>query len=194
MRSLPPAQHWIDWRRAALRTLPVSDSRAPSEGVRCCTLSAKPGSFTGHRSDSRTSSRSGTRREAFRESSPHRHSESAFQDVHRIDLVFDTPRQEMPRTPLRSVVAADRLGFNAAGDDLAQHARALTGLKLGLKPPHFRTSHYEPREFFRITNCSMSLSRLRSATSFFSRPFSSRNCFTSCASLTSIPPYFAFQA
>jgi hypothetical protein len=38
------------------------------------------------------------------------------------------------------------------------------------------------------------LSRLRSTTSFFSRVFSSRNCFASCASLTSIPPYFALRA
>src|SRR6202035_5641641 len=60
--------------------------------------------------------------------------------------------------------------------------------------PHFRSSFYEPSEFFRITDCSMSLSRLRSATSFFSREFSSRSCLTSCASLTSMPPYFDFQA
>ncbi len=35
--------------------------------------------------------------------------------------------------------------------------------------------------FFRITDCSASLSRLRSATSFRSFVFSSRNCFASCA-------------
>jgi hypothetical protein len=38
------------------------------------------------------------------------------------------------------------------------------------------------------------LSKLRSATSFSNRAFSSPNCFTSCTSLTSIPPYFAFYA
>jgi hypothetical protein len=38
------------------------------------------------------------------------------------------------------------------------------------------------------------LSRFNSATSFFSRAFSSRSCFTSCASLTSMPPYFSLQA
>jgi hypothetical protein len=38
------------------------------------------------------------------------------------------------------------------------------------------------------------LSRLRSATSFRSCVFSSRSCFASCAWLTSMPPYFAFQA
>jgi len=54
-------------------------------------------------------------------------------------------------------------------------------------PPLARTksgpqiSHLDPypcelQPFFRITACSMSLSRLRSATSFFSRRFSSSNC------------------
>src|SRR5262249_20090077 len=71
---------------------------------------------------------------------------------------------------------------------------ALAGLELLQQAPHFRSSFYEPREFFRMTDCSMSLSRLRSATSFFNRAFSSRRCFTSSASLTSMPPYFAFQA
>lgn len=49
------------------------------------------------------------------------------------------------------------------------------------------------RECFRITDCSMSLSSVSSATSVFSRAFSSRSCFTSYASLTLIPPYLAFQ-
>ena len=40
---------------------------------------------------------------------------------------------------------------------------------------------YELHPFFRITDCSASLSRLRSATSFRRRVFSSRNCFASCA-------------
>src|SRR5580698_6249303 len=53
---------------------------------------------------------------------------------------------------------------------------------------------YELQPFFRITDCSASLSRLRSATSFRSFVFSSRSCLASCAWLTSIPPYFAFQA
>src|SRR5712692_4613256 len=34
----------------------------------------------------------------------------------------------------------------------------------------------------------------QTATNFRSFVFSSRNCFASCAWLTSIPPYFAFQA
>src|SRR5690242_5348558 len=68
----------------------------------------------------------------------------------------------------------------------------LTGRKLLYQPLHFRSPHYEPKWFFLITDCNMSLSRLRSATSFLSRAFSSRSAFTSCASLTSMPPYFAF--
>src|SRR5689334_15676815 len=60
--------------------------------------------------------------------------------------------------------------------------------------PELRLHAYELYPFFRITNCSASLSRLSSATSFLRRAFSSRSAFTSCASLTSIPPYFCFQA
>src|SRR5579875_208264 len=71
---------------------------------------------------------------------------------------------------------------------------ALAGPELLQQAPHLCPPLYEPREFFRITDCSMSLSRLRSATRFFSRAFSSRRCLTSSASLTSMPPYFAFQA
>src|SRR3974390_1518461 len=65
-----------------------------------------------------------------------------------------------------------------------------------LRPQPFRTRAigYEPHPFFAITAFSISRSRLRSTTSFFSRAFSSLNCFASCASLTSIPPYFAFHA
>ena len=71
---------------------------------------------------------------------------------------------------------------------------ALAGLELFQQAPHFRSTLYEPREFFRITDWSISLSKLRSATNFFNRAFSSRRCLTSSASLTSMPPYFAFQA
>src|ERR1700686_861678 len=60
--------------------------------------------------------------------------------------------------------------------------------------PHSRLQDCELHPFFRITDCNASLSKLRSATSFRNRVFSSRNCLASCASLTSIPPYFAFQA
>ncbi len=44
---------------------------------------------------------------------------------------------------------------------------------------------YELHPFFRITDCNASLSRLRLATSFFRRAFSSRSCLASCASLNS---------
>jgi hypothetical protein len=53
---------------------------------------------------------------------------------------------------------------------------------------------YELHPFFAISAFSISLSRLRSTTSFFNFVLSSRNCLASYASLTSIPPYFAFQA
>ena len=43
-------------------------------------------------------------------------------------------------------------------------------------------------------NVSYTYDRLRSATSFFSGAFSSRSRLASCASLTSMPPYFDFQA
>lgn len=53
---------------------------------------------------------------------------------------------------------------------------------------------YQLHPFFRMTDCSASLSRLRSAASLRRRVFSSRSCLASWASLASIPPYFAFQA
>ncbi len=52
----------------------------------------------------------------------------------------------------------------------------------------------ELHPFFSITDCSASLSRLRSAASLRNREFSSRSRLASCASLTSMPPYFDFQA
>src|SRR5947208_3044030 len=58
----------------------------------------------------------------------------------------------------------------------------------GIVLPHLPDSclqRYELQPFFRITDCSASLSRLRSATSFRSFVFSSRSCFASCAWLTS---------
>ncbi len=51
--------------------------------------------------------------------------------------------------------------------------------------PDSGLQRYELQPFFRITDCNASLSRLRSATSFRSRVFSSRSCFASCAWLTS---------
>jgi hypothetical protein len=49
-------------------------------------------------------------------------------------------------------------------------------------------------ESFEITSFIICMSRAWSATNFFSRRFSSSSCFSRFASLTSIPPYFFFQA
>jgi hypothetical protein len=54
-----------------------------------------------------------------------------------------------------------------------------------------KTGKLQP--FFRKTAFNASRSRLRSATSCFSRRFSSSTCRSRCASLTSSPPYFNFQ-
>ena len=50
-----------------------------------------------------------------------------------------------------------------------------------------------PYQFFESTSCNMALSKLRSATSFFSLAFSSSNCLSFFMSLGSMPPYFFFQ-
>src|SRR6185312_2906150 len=71
---------------------------------------------------------------------------------------------------------------------------ALADLVLLPQPARVRPPVYELSPFFAITAFSISRSRLRSATSFFSRPFSSSSCRSRCASFTSRPPYFAFQA
>src|ERR1035441_1774339 len=71
---------------------------------------------------------------------------------------------------------------------------ALARCVLPTQPTRVRPLVYELHPFFAMTAFSISLSRLRSTTSFFNFVFSSRNCFASCASFTSIPPYFAFQA
>src|SRR5215475_13118465 len=66
--------------------------------------------------------------------------------------------------------------------------------KMVPQPVHFHFALYELHPFFSITAFSISLSRLKSATSFFNRPFSSSSCRSRCASPTVIPPYFAFHA
>src|SRR5713226_8030838 len=71
---------------------------------------------------------------------------------------------------------------------------ALARCVLHPQPARLRPLVYELHPFFAITAFSISLSRLRSTTSFFNFVFSSRNCFASCASLTLMPPYFPFQA
>ena len=78
-----------------------------------------------------------------------------------------------------------------------QHQRTRPPLAEGILRLHLLDSclpGYELQPFFRITDCSASLSSVRSATNRFSRAFSSRICRSSCAWLTSSPPYFAFQA
>jgi len=74
-------------------------------------------------------------------------------------------------------------------------AQCLGARKLCVGPRHRslinscrRASAHEPHPFFEITAFSISLSRLRSATSFFKREFSSSNCRSRCASLTFIAP------
>jgi len=68
---------------------------------------------------------------------------------------------------------------------------ALARCVLRTQPVRIRPLVYELHPFFAMTAFSISLSRLRSTTSFFNFVFSSRNCLASCASVTSIPPYFA---
>src|SRR5208283_3058559 len=55
-------------------------------------------------------------------------------------------------------------------------------------PLHLRAYH-----FFVTTACNARLSSSSSATACFSCRFSSSSCRSRRASLTSIPPYFAFQ-
>ena len=47
-----------------------------------------------------------------------------------------------------------------------------------------------PYQFFESTSCSIALSRLRSATSFFRFAFSSSSCLSFFISLGIMPPYF----
>lgn len=50
-----------------------------------------------------------------------------------------------------------------------------------------------PRQFFEATSCRIALSRLSSATSFFSRVFSSCSCLSSRTWSDCIPAYCFFQ-
>src|ERR1700720_3771874 len=77
-----------------------------------------------------------------------------------------------------------------------RHQKTRPPLAEGILSAHLPDSRLQDCElhpFFRITDWSASLSKLKSATNFFRRPFSSRSCFPSGTSFTSIPPYFAFQ-
>jgi hypothetical protein len=60
--------------------------------------------------------------------------------------------------------------------------------------PRVVASRYRPQPFFSITAFSATLSRLRSATSVFSRRFSSSTSLSRFNSLTSSPAYFDFHA
>jgi hypothetical protein len=56
-----------------------------------------------------------------------------------------------------------------------------------------RIDHYiDPQEVAK-PSCNISLSRLKSATSFFSRVFSFSNCYSRRSPVTVIPPYYFFQ-
>jgi hypothetical protein len=70
---------------------------------------------------------------------------------------------------------------------------ALAERMLGHNERHIPPGFYKLQPFFLMTVVSASLSRLRSATSPFSRRFSSSSDLSRFASLTSIPPYFDFQ-
>src|SRR5262249_45996640 len=70
---------------------------------------------------------------------------------------------------------------------------ALTHPKLGHDRPHRRPLRCGRQTFFRTSSLSAWLSKVRSATRRFSRPFSSSSCRRRRSSLTSRPPYRAFQ-
>src|SRR4029077_674634 len=59
--------------------------------------------------------------------------------------------------------------------------------------PHRLPLHLRAYHFFVTTACNARLSSSSSATACFSCRFSSSSCRNRRASLTSIPPYFAFQ-
>ena len=68
------------------------------------------------------------------------------------------PLAQRPIVPATAVTTARSRNLQKpAGMPLAE-------LVIDDQPPHFRASLYEPREFFRITDCRASLSRLSSAT------------------------------
>src|ERR1700693_3499467 len=60
-------------------------------------------------------------------------------------------------------------------------------------PSHRLPLHLRAYHFFVTTPCNARLSSSRSATACFSCRFSSSSCRSRRASLTSIPPYFAFH-
>src|ERR1700676_5641865 len=100
----------------------------------------------------------------------------------------DQPFPQLRIVPLAHVPLARLRHSHPVADPPLAHQKMLP------QPVHFPPPLYELHPFFSITAFNMSLSRLRSPTSFFSRPFSSSSCRSRCASPTVIPPYFAFHA
>lgn len=106
-------------------------------------------------------------------------------------------------------IEASRLARNATGSRIvwapgavahgraihSQHktrpplAHAVVGTDMGNGTPHSRGRHH----FFAATSFRMALSSMASASSFFSRAFSSSSAFSRRASETSSPPYLAFH-
>src|ERR1700732_2009821 len=64
---------------------------------------------------------------------------------------------------------------------------------LSAKPHHQGSSHCRLQTFFPKRSLSAALSSIASASSFFSRRFSSSSPLSRLASATSIPPYLAFH-
>src|SRR5271170_5904373 len=69
----------------------------------------------------------------------------------------------------------------------------LTEPMLSAKPHHQGSLHCRLQTFFPKMSLSAALSSIASASSFFSRRFSSSSPLSRLASATSIPPYFAFH-
>ncbi len=76
------------------------------------------------------------------------------------------------------------------GAGKCQHATCPTfaDFVAGLQARHRVPAAHRRQGFFRSTSCSVALSSVRSATSCFSRRFSSSNCFSRRISLTPNPP------
>ena len=110
--------------------------------------------------------------------SPHRRSSTCSR---RYPKTWFLPRQ-LQQSRAQRFVRPPRL--ITVSRDRHPHQAARSSLTEGILLPHLPDSclqSYELQPFFRITDCNASLSRLRSATSFRSRLFSSRNCLASWA-------------
>lgn len=100
--------------------------------------------------------------------------------IARIPRDPDTGRRAAPRRKgRRSAGVLPRPGYSGAKLPIRNTPASFCALGL--------------RSLFEMSAFSAWLSRLRSATICFSRRFSSSSCFNFFASLTVIPPHFAFQ-